>query len=256
MSLLIDSKLELEQLASGAYNSNAHEIGRRAFLIGAGAYVLSACGKGGASSTTGPSTGSSGDLSGRITDLQAARDIITHNQTSIGGSSFRSLDCITRWDLPIAIYVDSSINKDNVDEAMRYWQSAAGLNYFITGTNQEPRILIRQGTDGVGTGPGGYRGRGLIDGTYSNNRARSGLVVLGPEAADCNLSDRNCVYIFRHEIGHALAFLGHDDSGGLMASNGAGNINLSQREINMMRELSKLPHGARVEPNGTWRVVK
>jgi len=30
---------------------------------------------------------------------------------------------------------------------------------------------------------------------------------------------------------------------------------LSQRDINMMRELYKLPHDAKVDRDGTWRVV-
>jgi hypothetical protein len=33
-------------------------------------------------------------------------------------------------------------------------------------------------------------------------------------------------------------------------------IEASPREINMLVQLYRLPHGTRIEPDGTWKVVK
>jgi hypothetical protein len=141
-----------------------------------------------------------------------------------------------------------ALNQAAIVDALEYWQSAAGISYVLVTDSVEPRILIRPGTDGLAPQGGG---RALIDGTYADNRARLGLVVLEPGGGSyCRTNDTSCRYLHRHEIGHALGFLGHSDSG-LMRS---GPDTLSERERRMIVTLYSLPHGARVELDGRWSV--
>lgn len=48
-----------------------------------------------------PATGASG----RMGDVQAAQDVIAWNITAQGGASYRRLDAITRWELPVRVYL-------------------------------------------------------------------------------------------------------------------------------------------------------
>jgi hypothetical protein len=60
--------------------------------------------------------------------------------------------------------------------------------------------------------------------------------------------------LFRHELGHAIGIFGHP-SGGLMASPMIGST-ATQRDINLLVQLYRLPHGTTIGPDGTWRVVQ
>ena len=62
----------------------------------------------------------------------------------------------------------------------------------------------------------------------------------------------SCRYLYRHEIGHTLGFIGHSGLIGLMQS---GSDVLHERERRMVVALYQLPFGARVEPDGQWRVA-
>jgi hypothetical protein len=44
-------------------------------------------------------------VSGRLDDVQAALDVIEWNMNASGGSSFRELGIITRWELPVRVYI-------------------------------------------------------------------------------------------------------------------------------------------------------
>ncbi len=125
-----------------------------------------------------------------------------------------------------------------VADAVDYWRSVLGLQVVLLPSDTAPRILIRAGVDGLGTADG----RALIDGTDAGNWATSALVVVRPSVSSRRL--------YRHEVGHALGFLAHSDSG-LMAAGGGPDV-LSDRERNMMVALYSLPAGSRVEADGTW----
>ena len=57
-----------------------------------------------------------------------------------------------------------------------------------------------------------------------------------------------------HELGHTLGIFG-DPPAGLMRAPMVGST-ASQREINMLVQLSRLPHGAQIASSGTWRAVQ
>jgi len=60
--------------------------------------------------------------------------------------------------------------------------------------------------------------------------------------------------LFRHELGHAIGIFGHPP-GGIMSAPMVGTT-ASQRDINMLVQLYHLPHGARIEHDGSWKVVQ
>ena len=149
---------------------------------------------------------------------------------------------------PTPTPVPQGLNRALIVDALDYWASAAGITYVLIDQPVEPRILMRLGTDGLAPQGGG---RALIDATYSaDNRARSGLVVFEPGGGNYCQTAFGCRYLHRHEIGHALGFIGHSGNG-LMQS---GFDVLSDRELRMIRTLYSLPHGARVESDGRWAV--
>ena len=198
----------------------------------------------------------SNGVSGRIENLETVADLITYNQNiNIGFSTpgegliQRSTGIITRWELPIPVFIDSSIGGSNVAEALAYWQSVTGLSFANLGANAEPRILIRAATaEELNISIG----LGLVYRTYPNNRALLGVVKIRTDFADCS---SQCSGLYRHELGHAIGIFGHIAGGALMASPPVGT-DASRREINMLVQLYRLPHGASIEPDGTWRVVR
>jgi hypothetical protein len=125
-----------------------------------------------------------------------------------------------------------------VADALSYWSDVLGIPVSTTASNVSPRILFREGTDGLGTAAG----RALIDGADANNWATSGLVVVRPGVASRRL--------YRHEMGHALGFLEHS-AAGLMAAGGGPDV-LSDRERRMVVALYSLDAGTRVEADGAW----
>ena len=154
---------------------------------------------------------------------------------------------ITRWELPIPVYVDPSITGNCAGEALTYWQSVTGLPLVLVGADAEPRITVRAaGPDELNIAIGS----GFVYRIYANNRARLAVVKILTSNANCTPPS----VLFRHELGHAIGIFGHPP-GGLMSAPIVGTT-ASQREINILLQLYRLPHGARIEPDGTWRVVQ
>ena len=223
--------------------------------------LAAACGGGSSTGPTAPTptTGNppipvpTGGSSGRIDNPDTAADLITYNQTvnvgisvPVEGPIQRLQDSITRWELPIPVYVDPSIKGNCVQEALSYWQSVTGVSVAFVAAGAEPRITVRAaGSDELNISAG----LGLVYRTYPNNRAQLGVVKILTSDATCTAPS----VLFRHELGHALGIFGHPP-GGLMSAPMVGST-ASQREINMLVQLYRLPHGAQIASDGTWRVV-
>jgi hypothetical protein len=195
-----------------------------------------------------------GDLSGRIENPDTVADLITYNQSANVGLSIpvegpisRATGLITRWELPVPVYVDPSIKGTCAQEALTYWQSVTGLPFTLVTADADPRNTVRAaGSDELNIAAG----LGLVYRTYPNNRARLGVVKILTIDATCTAPS----VLFRHELGHTLGIFGHPP-GGLMSAPMVGST-ASQREINMLVQLYRLPHGARIDPDGTWKVVQ
>jgi hypothetical protein len=207
-----------------------------------------------------PSTGGlpvpmpTGDVSGRIENLDTAADLITYNQAAnvglsipVEGAIQRTPGILTRWELPIPVYVDPSIAGNCVGEALTYWQSVTGLPFVFVGADAEPRLTVRAaGSDELNIAIGS----GLVYRTYPNNRARLAVAKILTSYANCTPPSA----LFRHELGHTLGIFGHPP-GGVMSAPMVGTT-ASQREINILVQLYRLPHGARIDADGSWKVVQ
>jgi hypothetical protein len=191
---------------------------------------------------------SSSPATGRLDNAQTVADLIAYHQDAVGGSAFRTRGVIARWELPVRVYVDPSVKASNVERALAAWQTATGISYAISATDTAPRILVRAGTEGlVGTA----NGRGGIDATSANNQARSGLVEIRPDLAACDFAEPLCAALYTRLLGGALGIFGQV-AGGITS----GAPQISQREIDMLVALYRLPHGTQLKPDGTWAVVR
>jgi hypothetical protein len=190
--------------------------------------------------------------SGRIADLQAARDIITYNQASGAMGPGRAQGAISRWDTPVRFVFDASVppaDRARYTEALDYWRREVGMAYTVVSGNTLPRVLLRTGPMPPPTG-----GLAAIDEFRPDNKAWSGYTIVRPEAGSrCESEGWMCHRIYRHELGHIYGFFEHGDSG--LMGRLSGTEELTDRERRMMQALYTLPHGARVEYDGTWRVV-
>jgi hypothetical protein len=195
-----------------------------------------------------------GDVSGRIENPDTTADLIAYNQSAniglsipVEGPITRASGLTTRWELPFPVYVDPSIKGNCAQEALTYWQSVTGLPFTFVAADADPRNTVRAaGSDELNIAAG----LGLVYRTYPNNRARLGVVKILTIDATCTAPS----VLFRHELGHTLGIFGHPP-GGLMSSPMVGST-ASQREINMLVQLYRLPHGTRIDPDGGWKVVQ
>ncbi|HEX6737469.1 MAG TPA: hypothetical protein VF310_04250, partial [Vicinamibacteria bacterium] len=84
-------------------------------------------------------TPSPGPAAGRIEDLTAARDIVENNEPlneRVGG-------VISRWELPIAVYVKPPARTDLVVEALDHWKAFTDVTYMlVSDPNREPLLRV------------------------------------------------------------------------------------------------------------------
>jgi hypothetical protein len=174
------------------------------------------------------------DINGRI-DPAAAADIIAYNQDVKKFNTWRETGTITRWELPVSVYVDPSVDRTKVELALKAWRDLAGLTYRFIDQDAGTRIVVRSNSaDPMGS----------IDNTNIDNSACLASVYIPTHSAFT-------VALYQHELGHALGALDHIP-GSLMAVHGP--LVISGRETRFFAELYQLPHGAHVEPDGTWTV--
>jgi hypothetical protein len=207
-----------------------------------------------AASTALPASIPPGGTFGHIDDPDTVADLLTYNQGgSVGfsvpveGAVQRSKGIITRWELPIPVYVDPSVDADCVEDAIDYWQSVTGLPFVLLDSRADPRLTVRAAGSGELHVAAGL---GLVYRTFPTNRARLAVVKILSRNAHCSSPS----VLYRHELGHAIGIFGHPP-GGLMSAPMVGTT-ASRRDINMLVQLYRLPHGARIEADGTWSVVQ
>lgn len=137
-------------------------------------------------------------------------------------------------------------------DAFDYWQTATGLAYTLVDDETPPVIIARSGTDL----PAGAGAVGGIIGSPGQDEAQVGDIDVGvPFAGTCTPALLSCRSVFRHEVGHALGFLGEPPNG-LMSQHASIGLmlvdTLSERETKMMAALYSLPIGALMLPDGSW----
>ncbi len=220
--------------------------------LGSAAGLLAGCGGGADRVTNGDppptptavptSTPTPGPTRGRIPNLTAARDIVRYNQETPHNPG-RGVIC--RWELPVRVYIEPPTRRDLVIEALDHWKAFADTEYVLVDSPAiEPVLHVREDDAIV---PAGASGIGGVQGTYANNRARRGFVVVRP--------GRLLRKLYRHEVGHALGFLDHPEDPGLMCTFSGCRDEVTPREGSMMAHLYTIPHGARLSTDGSWEVV-
>jgi hypothetical protein len=185
-------------------------------------------------------------LAGRI-DPEVAADIIAQNQdTGIGGNKHRGI--ITRFELPIRVYVDSAFVRvfgaDCAQRGAAPWQSSTNLPLLFVNDKVEPRVQV------ITLTTGDNRARTFIDSVNLDNSLRVVSLIIPTPWGFC---DEDTVI---HEFGHVLGIKGHPEWGGVMAYvyGPTGVRRPSARELRLVTELHKLPLGAHLESDGTWTV--
>ncbi len=152
---------------------------------------------------------------------------------------------------PASTGTTATLDQASVIDALTYWAATAGITYTLLDADTPPRLLIRPGTDGLGTAIA----RGGIDGVVAGtNQAQSGLIVILPSfESTCAPTYLSCRAAFRHEIGHGVGFLGEPPTG-MMSAYPDTDV-LSDQEKKMMVALYSLPIGAALNADGRWSVA-
>jgi hypothetical protein len=147
-------------------------------------------------------------LTGQI-DAETAADIIAYNQEA-GPLGNSHKGTITRFDLPVRVYVDSSFARfaDCPQHAVKSWASPTGLPIVFIDNNIEPRIQM------VVQFLADYRGYMVVDSVNLDNSLRAVTIKMPTWGPPCDAPVEDAV---THELGHALGILGHPDWGGVMA---------------------------------------
>ncbi len=118
---------------------------------------------------------------------------------------------------------------------MQAWHDLVGVTYQFIDHNTGPRIVILSNSSDPRAG---------IEDTNMDNSARLATVYITKDIPFT-------FEVYQHELGHALGALDHIP-GGIMAANGP--LVVHDREVRFFVELYRLPHGAHVDPDGSWTV--
>jgi hypothetical protein len=144
------------------------------------------------------------------------------------------------------VYLWPDIDHEYATRALEYLEANAGISYVLVTANANPRVTVRSGQLGGSAGATG--GINLVDG---NNRSRTGTVTIATHNVPCRWNDDSCMNMYRHEL---LGILGHLDYPVQPPSVPSG-FGYPGRELALLRTLYSLPHGTKVNPDGTGPVV-
>jgi hypothetical protein len=187
---------------------------------------------------------SPGPTSDRIVDPEVVQNILTHNQGSTMGG--KRVGSIARWELPLPVYLEPQLESERgyVIQALDYLQANAGITYTFVSANTDPRVTVTTGSLGGNAGA-----QGGINSVFSNNQARRGTITIGTQNVPCPSGD--CMNMYRHEFFHVLGINGHLSYPPQVVYVPGGFYPF--KELAVLRSLYSLPHGATVNPDGTWR---
>jgi hypothetical protein len=189
-------------------------------------------------SGTGVAAGLTGD---RISDPEVVQNILEHNQDDTRGGKRGGV--ISRWELPVPVYLAPNIDQQYAIEALDYLEANAGISYVLVGSGADPRVTVTAGP--VETG------RAVTNQVFSNNRLRRGTVTIPTHMVPCPNAE-GCMNLYRHEFMHVLGIFGHPTYPPYPPSVPSP---YPLKEMAVLKALYALPHGAQVNGDGTWQVV-
>ncbi|GEM_PF-6418165 len=202
-------------------------------------------------------------LPNRIFDEQTAKNLIKYNLATAEFTYFSTYfghHGYLRWELPIRIFVDSSINKDNVEIAMRYIHLLSGINYEMISSDDEPNVMVRTivPQDISRFGPNFTQADLAKVGGFAhllkskNSKLKKGIAAIKSDRASYRGDDMSLLFSYLHEFFHILISPGHvDDRPSIVSNSGLRQTTkLMQEDINMLRYGYMAPIGRSFDSQG------